>query len=333
MQKNSSVKTNDPINRITRPVTDYFGRNWGILLGFFAMCVIFTIFGNNFLTKTNIVNLLRTCATNCYLAIGVQLAIILAGIDLTGGALAALSGVVCVMTFENAGLPIWMGIAVGILIGVVIGFINGTVITYTGIHPFVVTLAMQSICRGAAYLLANGSPVSTTNRSFSAFGQGSLGPIPLPVVYMAIFLILDFFILNKTRTGRHIYAVGGNELSARFSGINIKKIKILVWTISGAMAGFCGVVLAARMSSGQPATGEGYETDAIAAAVLGGTSFFGGTGTVGGLIIGVLIIGVISNGLNLMHVNSYWQFVIKGIIIIVAVYVDMIKQKRQNAAK
>lgn len=324
---------NNKSNYLVRSVREYFKQNWGILLALLVMCTFFTVFGNNFLTQTNIVNLLRTCATNCYLAIGVQLAIILAGIDLTGGALAALSGVICVMTFENAGLPIWAGIAVGILFGVVVGMINGAVVTYTGIHPFVVTLAMQSICRGAAYLLANGSPVTTTNRSFGAFGTGSLGPIPYPVIYMAVFLVLDYFLLNKTRTGRHIYAVGGNETSARFSGININKIKILVWTISGAMAGFCGVVLAARMSSGQPATGEGYETDAIAAAVLGGTSFFGGTGTVGGLVIGVLIIGIISNGLNLMHVNSYWQYVLKGVIIIVAVYMDMMKQKRQSAAK
>ena len=324
---------NNKSNKMLRPVREYFKQNWGILAALLIMCLFFSVFGNNFLTQTNVVNLLRTCATNCCLAIGVQMAIILAGIDLTGGALAALTGVVCVMTFENAGLPIWIGIVVGVLIGVVVGMANGIIITYTGIHPFVVTLAMQSICRGAAYLLANGSPVTTTNRSFSAFGSGSLGVVPLPVVYMTIFLILDFFLLNKTRTGRHIYAVGGNETSARFSGININKIKILVWTISGAMAGFCGVVLAARLSSGQPSTGEGYETDAIAAAVLGGTSFFGGTGTVGGLIIGVLIIGLISNGLNLMHVNSYWQYVLKGVIIIAAVYVDMLKQKRQNAAK
>lgn len=320
-------------NRFISPIQEYFRQNWGILLALLVMCIFFSIFGKNFLTKTNIVNLLRTCATNCYLAIGVQLAIILAGIDLTGGALAALSGVICVMSFENAGLPMWMGIAIGILIGMIVGMINGVIITYTGIHPFVVTLAMQSICRGTAYLMANGSPVTTTNRSFGNFGTGSLGPIPYPVIYMIIFLVLDAFLLNKTRTGRHIYAVGGNETSARFSGINVKKIKILVWTISGVMAGFCGVVLAARLSSGQPSTGEGYETDAIAASVLGGTSFFGGTGTVGGLIVGVLIIGIISNGLNLMRVNSYWQYVLKGVIIIVAVYVDMLKQKRQNAAK
>ena len=320
-------------NPVVRAVVSYFRANWGILLAFVAMCVIFSIFGNNFLTTNNMVNLLRTCATNCYLAIGVQMAIILAGIDLTGGALAALTGVVCVFSFENMGMPIFVAVLLAIAIGAIVGAINGTVVAYTGIHPFVVTLAMQSICRGSAYLLANGSPITTTNRSFTAMGTGYLGPIPLPVIYMAIFLLLDFILLNKTKTGRHIYAVGGNETAARFSGINVKKIKIFVWTISGALAGFCGVVLAARLSSGQPSTGEGYETDAIAAAVLGGTSFFGGTGSVGGLLIGVLIIGVISNGLNLMHVNSYWQFVLKGIIIIAAVYFDMVKQKRQNTAK
>lgn len=324
------TKTRNPV---IGAVSGYFRTNWGILLAFFAMCLIFSVFGNNFLSTNNMVNLLRTCATNCYLAIGVQMAIILAGIDLTGGALAALTGVVCVMGFEDLGLPVAAAIILAIAIGGIVGAINGSVVAYTGIHPFVVTLAMQSICRGAAYLLANGSPITTTNRSFTTLGTGYLGPIPLPVIYMAVFLLLDFLLLNKTKTGRHIYAVGGNETAARFSGINVKKIKIFVWTVSGALAGFCGVVLAARMSSGQPSTGEGYETDAIAAAVLGGTSFFGGTGTVGGLLIGVLIIGVISNGLNLMHVNSYWQYVLKGIIIIAAVYFDMVKQKRQNAAK
>ena len=320
-------------NRLMRPVKHYFKQNYGILIAFFVMCGLFTVFGNNFLTRNNMMNLLRTCATNCFLAIGVQMAIILGGIDLTGGALAAFSGVLCVMSFESFGLPMQAGIAIGILLGLVIGLANGTIIAYTGIHPFVVTLAMQSICRGTAYLIANGSPVTTVNRSFAAFGSGSaFGVIPYPIIYMTIFLIIDYFLLNKTRFGRHIYAVGGNEISARFSGIDVRRIKILVWTISGAMAGFCGVVLAARLSGGQPSTGEGYETDAIAAAVLGGTSFFGGTGSVGGLIIGVLIIGTISNGLNLMHVNSYWQYVLKGIIIIVAVYADMLKQKKENKA-
>lgn len=326
MIKNSS-------NPILRPIQSYFTRNMGTLAALGAMCVLFSVFGNNFLTQSNMVNLFRDCAINCFLAIGVQLTIILAGIDLTCGAMAALSGVICVMTFATFGLPIYLGIIFGILIGIIVGFINGIIITYTGIHPFVVTLAMQSICRGVAYLIANGSPITTTSTTFDNFGTGYLGPIPLPVVYMLIFLIIDFFLLNKTKTGRHIFAVGGNEMAARFSGININKIKILAWTISGALAGFCGVVLAAQLSSGQPSTGVGYETDAIAATVLGGTSFFGGTGTVGGLFIGVLIIGVISNGLNLMRVNSYWQYVLKGIIIIAAVYFDIVKQKKQNSIK
>lgn len=319
---------------IKRAVTDYFRQNWGILLGLLVLCVIFSIFGKNFLTQKNLLNLLRTCATNCYLAIGVQMAIILAGIDLTGGALAAFTGVMTVAAFQWWGMPVWAAVLLGVVIGLLIGASNGFIIAYSGIHPFVVTLAMQSICRGVAYLVANGSPVTAYGQdAFAKIGQGSLGPVPLPVVYMVIFLIMDYFFLNKTTTGRHIYAVGGNEVSARFSGINVKKIKIMVWAISGTLAGICGVVLASRLASGQPATGEGYETDAIAAAVLGGTSFFGGTGTVGGLLIGVLIIGLISNGLNLMHVNSYWQYVLKGIIIIAAVYVDMMKQKKQNAAK
>lgn len=328
MNKNKSQSA------VGRAVKDYFSQNWGILAGLGILIVIFSIFGKNFLTQKNLLNLLRTCATNCYLAIGVQMAIILAGIDLTGGALAAFSGVMTVAAFQWWGMPVGVAVVLGVLIGLVIGFLNGFIVAYTGIHPFVVTLAMQSICRGTAYLVANGSPVTAYgNDAFAAIGQGSLGPIPLPVVYMIIFLILDFLFLNKTQTGRHIYAVGGNEVSARFSGINVKKIKILVWSISGTLAGFCGVVLASRLASGQPAPGEGYETDAIAAAVLGGTSFFGGTGSVGGLLIGVLIIGLISNGLNLMHVNSYWQYVLKGIIIIAAVYVDMMKQKKQNSAK
>lgn len=321
-------------NGAVRAVKNYFSQNWGILLGLLVLTVVFSIFGNNFLTQKNMLNLLRTCATNCYLAIGVQMAIILAGIDLTGGALAAFTGVMSVSAFTLWGIPVPVAVLMGIAFGLIIGFANGVIVAYTGIHPFVVTLAMQSICRGTAYLVANGSPVTAYgNDMFAAIGQGSLGPIPLPVVYMIIFLICDFFFLNKTKTGRHIYAVGGNETAARFSGIDVKKIKILVWTISGALAGFCGVVLASRLASGQPSTGEGYETDAIAAAVLGGTSFFGGTGSVGGLIIGVIIIGMISNGLNLMHVNSYWQYVLKGIIIIAAVYMDMVKQKKQNSAK
>lgn len=301
--------------------------NAGILIGFVLLSVFLSLFAKNFLTWPNMVNLLRTVSTNAMLAIGVTLAIMLAGIDLTCSAMVALSGVVTVLSLNNFGLPIPVAILLGCLVGVVIGGISGVIIAKTGIHPFVVTLAMQSICRGSAYLLANGAPVTTSNKAFTQLGNGYLGPIPLPVVYMLILFFLMYLLLNKTRLGRHIYALGGNPTAAKYAGINTFLVKVFVWTVSGLLAAFAGVVMASRMSSGQPAAGLSYETDAIAASVIGGTSMFGGVGRTSGVFIGVLIIGMIQNGLNLMHVNSFWQYVIKGVIIIVAVYFDMKKNK------
>lgn len=315
---------------IINSIVTYFKTNLGILIAFMALFLIMCFTAPNFFSYDNFLNVLRTVSTNSFLAVGVMMAIMLAGIDLTGGALIALSGCITVITMTSLNVPMWLAVLLGCLTGLVVGLVNGLIISYTGMHPFIVTLAMQSICRGIAYLVANGSPVSTSSDSFSQIGNGYLGPIPLPVVYMVIFLILQFFLLNKTRIGRHVYAVGGNRVAAKYSGINIHKVEIMVYTISGLLAGFAGVVLSSRMSSGQPAVGVGFETDAIAAAVLGGTSFFGGTGTVGGMFIGVLVIGVINNGLNMMHVNSFWQYVAKGAIILIAVYVDMYRTKKAN---
>ncbi|KFJ05513.1 ABC transporter permease [Bifidobacterium tsurumiense] len=308
-------------------VSKFIKQNLGILIGFATLLVFLSIFADNFLSWANMVNLMRSVSTNAILAIGVMLSIMLAGIDLTCGALVALSGVVAVLSLNNFGLPLPLAIVTGVIIGVVVGLLNGLVIAYTGIHPFVVTLAMQSICRGAAYLAAGGQPVTARNTAFTALGNGYLGPIPLPVVYMIVLFFLLYLLLNKTRLGRHIYALGGNPTAAKYSGINVVKVKVFVWAVSGLLSAFAGVVLASRMSSGQPTAGVGYETDAIAAAVIGGTSMYGGVGRAGGVFIGVLIIGMISNGLNLLHVNSFWQYVIKGIIIIVAVYFDMRKNK------
>ena len=308
-------------------IAKFIKQNLGILIGFLVLLVFLSIFAENFLTWGNIVNLMRSVSTNAILAIGVMLSIMLAGIDLTCGALVALSGVVAVLSLNNFGMPLPVALFAGIIIGLVIGLVNGLVIAYTGIHPFVVTLAMQSICRGAAYLAAGGQPVTARNTAFTQLGNGYLGPIPLPVIYMLVLFFLLYLLLNKTRLGRHIYALGGNPTAAKYSGINVIKVKVFVWAISGLLAAFAGVVLASRMSSGQPTAGVGYETDAIAAAVIGGTSMYGGVGRTGGVFIGVLIIGMISNGLNLLHVNSFWQYVIKGIIIIVAVYFDMRKNK------
>lgn len=315
------------------PFVRFFKANIGILLGFLVLFAVLSLTAENFFTSANFLNVMRTVSTNAYLAIGVMMAIMLGGIDLTGGALIALSGCVTVVSMQRFGAPIPVAVVLGLLIGVIAGCANGVIIAYTGIHPFVVTLAMQSICRGAAYLIANGQPVSIMNEPFTRLGNGYLGPLPLPVIYTLVFMFLAYLLLNKTKIGRHVFAVGGNATAARFSGINIKKVKIMVWTISGFLASFGGVILASRMSSGQPAVGIGFETDAIAAAVLGGTSMYGGVGTVGGMFIGVLVIGIISNGLNLLHVNSYWQYVAKGLIILLAVYIDMYRNKKESSRK
>jgi len=320
-------------NIVIGPFIRFFKANIGILFGFIILFTILSFFADRFFTYSNFINVMRTISTNAYFSIGVMLAIMLGGIDLTCGALLAFSGCVTVVALQRFGVSIPQAVALGLIVGVIAGFANGVIIAYTGIHPFVVTLAMMSICRGGAYLVADGRPIALMNDSFTQLGNGYLGPIPLPVVYMLIFMFLAFLLLNRTKIGRHIYAVGGNPVAASYSGINIKKVKIVVWTISGFLGSFGGVILAARMSSGQPAVGIGFETDAIAAAVLGGTSMYGGVGTVGGMFIGVMVIGIISNGLNLLHVNSYWQYVAKGIIILIAVYIDMYKKRRENARK
>lgn len=315
-------------------IVRYLHANFGFLLAFLLLFAALSIFADNFFSMANFMNVLRTQSTYTFLAIGVMMALILGGIDLSGSAMLAFSGCVCVVAISRFNVPIYLAIIIGLVIGAVIGFASGAIIAYSGIHPFVVTLAMQSICRGAAYLIAGGQPVTLFGYDqFSQLGNGNLWGIPLPVYYMVIFLFLAYLLLNKTRIGRHVYAVGGNSLAAQFSGINIKRVKIMVWTISGTLSAFGGLVLAARMTSGQPALGISFETDAIAACVVGGVSMYGGVGTVGGMFIGILIMGMISNGLNLLHVNSYWQYVVKGIIILLAVYIDMYRKNKESSKK
>ena len=315
---------------ILGPVVRYLKANMGILAAFLVLCAVLSVVADNFATVNNWLTIMRTVSTTGFLAIGVMLAIMLGGIDLVGGAMIACSGCLTVVCMERWGLPMGAAIALGLLVGIAVGFFNGVVIAYTGIHPFVVTLATQSILRGAAYLIADGQPVPLyANTDYPKIGTGMLGIIPYPIIYMLIFFFLQYLLLNKTKAGRYIYAVGGNATAAQFSGINIKRVKIMVWTISGFLASFAGIVLSARLASGQPSTSVGAETDAIAACVLGGTSMYGGVGCTGGVLIGVLVIGVISNGLTLLHVNSNWQYVAKGIIILLAVYVDMIRQNKQ----
>ena len=320
--------------KASNPIVHFFQENMGILIAFAVLCVFLEIMNQRFFTWSNWLTILDNVSKTGFLAIGIMLTIMLGCIDLIAGAGIACSGVLCIVCMERWHLPMVVAIIAGVLVGLLAGMANGFIIAYSGIHPFVVTLAMQSILRGIAYLLANAQPVPLyVNEVFPNIGIARLFGIPLPIIYLVILFFIQWLLLNKTKTGRYIYAVGGNETAARFSGINVEKIKILVWSFSGLLCAFAGVVLAAKLKSGQPSTSVGAETDAIASCVLGGTSMYGGTGRTSGMIIGVFIIGVITNGLTLMHLDVNWQYVVKGVIILVAVYSDMIRQRKSQARK
>jgi ribose transport system permease protein len=310
-------------------IKDFIRNNLGILIGLFVLCIIISVINPNFLTSNNLLNVLRQTSTNLYLALAMTMIIILGGIDLSVGSIMAVVGVVTTTLIASLGAPVLVAVAVGLLVGVLIGAVNGYVAATTIIPPFIITLATMNIARGAAYVLTDGKPVRVMSDSFNFIGSGYIGGfLPTPVLYLIILLILCYFIMNKTKLGRHMYAVGGNAEAAKFSGINIKKVKFFAYAFSGLMAAIAGIVLASRMFSGQPTAGNAAELDAIAAVVLGGTSMTGGYGRIGGTVIGALIIGVLSNGLNLMGVSSFWQFIVKGIVILVAVYADVIKRRK-----
>ncbi len=313
------------------PVVRFFKENLGILIALIALCLILTVnpaTSRTFLTSQNIFNMLRQTSTNLYIACGMTMVIILGGIDLSVGSIIALSGCIAAGCVVHYHFPIAIAILVGILVGLLVGLFNGAVIAKTTIPAFIVTLATMNIARGFAYVYTGGSPVRVITKEWQFIGGGYVGIFPVPVIILFIVLILTGLIMNKTRLGRYIYAVGGNAQAAEFSGINVAKVKFLVQVFSGIMAGLAGIVLASRMYSGQPTAGEGAEMDAIAAVVVGGTSMAGGSGKLGGTIIGGLIIGVLNNGLNLMNVNSFWQYVVKGAVILLAVYVDYLRHRK-----
>ncbi|MBR0094102.1 MAG: ABC transporter permease, partial [Synergistaceae bacterium] len=308
----------------------YLKDNMGTLIGLFAMCVILSFTTNGvFYSQRNLVNVLRQVSSNACLAFGMTFAIITGGIDLSVGSILALSGTLSAGFIVHSGMSVPAAVGTAILIGTALGLFNGFVIAKTTIPPFIVTLAMMQMARGAAYIYSNGQPIRAMIPEYQIIGTGYLGPIPYPVIYMAVFLIICVILLSKTRFGRHVYAVGGNDKAAIFSGVNVARTKMMVYTMSGFLAAFTGVVLCARMSSGQPTAGVGFEMDAIAATVLGGTSMSGGVGKIGSTMIGVLIIGVLNNGLNLLGLNSFWQQIAKGVVILLAVYVDMLKKRRK----
>ena len=299
---------------------------YGIFIAFIAICIMLSIATPYFFTAQNIIIVLRQVSINGILAIGVTFVIIAGGIDLSLGSVLALTGVVAASFAHPGTYALIVPVMLGILTGVIIGAVNGLTITLGKVAPFIVTLGMMTIARGLALVWSDGRPVTNLSPAFNYIGGGDLLHIPVPILLFVLVIIVSAVILNYTRIGRYIYAVGGNENAARASGIRVSGVKLFAYIMCSGLAGLAGIILASRITTGQPNAGIAYELDAIAAVVIGGTSLLGGRGSIAGTVIGVLIIGVINNGLDLLNVTSYYQQIIKGVIIVGAVLLD-----RKNA--
>jgi ribose/xylose/arabinose/galactoside ABC-type transport system permease subunit len=303
--------------------TGAFFSKYGIYFAFVLLAGTLAIWEPSFRKLGNLENILQQISVNGILAVGMTLVIITAGIDLSVGSILALAAVVAT-SFARAndqgqGLhPLIVPLAMGVLTGLACGVVNGVLIAKRRLAPFIVTLGMMTVARGLALVYSQGRPEINLSNAYDAIGDGLAGPGGIVVAAV----LAGIFILHFTRFGRYVYAVGGNELAAKVSGVNTDRVLIGVYAIVGALAGVAGIVESSRVMSGAPSAGEGYELNAIAAVVIGGTSLSGGIGTMAGTIVGVLIIGVMNNGLDLLGVSSYWQQVVKGAIIVCAVLLD-----------
>jgi len=303
----------------------------GILAALIIICIILTFLSEKFLRITNVITILRTTSINAIVAVGMTFVILTGGIDLSVGSIMSLGGVLCSLMIARTNVGILASLLIGLSAGAAVGFINGMCITKLRLVPFIVTLATSYVARGGSYLLTNARPVSIKEEFFYEFGNGMIGnAFPYLIIYMLIVFAIFWILLNRTKYGRRIFAIGGNEEAARFSGIKIDRIIIITYVLSGVLAAFAGIITCAKMYSGQPVIGEDAAMDAIAGVVLGGTSMTGGFGTLTGTIIGCIIIAVINNGMNLIGLNSFWQQVAKGLVILIAVYVDAMKKTRKN---
>jgi putative xylitol transport system permease protein len=312
-------------------------QEYGIFIAFLILVVVLSLSNPYFLTSGNISNVLLQTSINGVLAIGMTFVILTRGIDLSVGSVVALAGIVSASfattsasaAVSGAPYPVFVPIAVGLAVGVACGGVVGTIVSRFAVPAFVATLGMLSAARGLTLIYGNGRPVPALVPEFRAIGTSSLLGIPTPVIILAVVFLVSWWVLTRTRFGRYIYAVGGNPHAAKTSGINVTRIRFSVYVISGALAGLAGMMLSARTGSALPQAGIAYELDAIAAVVIGGTSLAGGVGRVTGTLIGALIIGVMNNGLDLMGIQSYYQQILKGALIVGAVMLD---QKRNQDA-
>lgn len=302
---------------------------YAMLIALVILSVAFALASDVFLSPGNIINVLRQISIMGILSVGTTMVMITGGIDLSVGSVVGVSSVVVAVLISSGISPI-LAIIAALIIGALIGLLNGFLITDIGMFPMIATLATMTIFRGVAYLITGGLPVHGFPDSFLFLGQGYLFGIPFPVIIMALIFILGYIILNHTVFGRRIYGIGGNIEASRLSGIPVKRTLYNVYILQGILAAGAGVILLSRINSGQPTSGAGYEMDVITATVLGGTSVSGGVGNIRGVIIGVLFMGILTNGMVLLNVQDYWQQVIRGGVLILAVAFDLYTIKKSK---
>lgn len=299
----------------------------GSLLGLVLIVVILSVVNGDFLTVGNIFNVLRQISINALIAFGMTFVILTGGIDLSVGSILALSSAFTAGLMAS-GMNTWLAVGIGLVGGLIMGAINGLLITKGKVAPFIATLATMTVFRGLTLVYTQGRPITGFKEDFALLGKGYFLQIPMPIIWMVIAFAVLYIILKHTTFGRRVYALGSNEEATWLSGINTSKVKILVYSISGLLASISGIILTSRLNSAQPTAGGAFELDAIAAVVLGGTSLSGGRGWIVGTLIGAMIIGVLDNGLNLLNVSSFYQQVVKGVVILIAVLLDRSKARK-----
>lgn len=299
-----------------------FLQGWGLFIVFIFICIVFASLSPIFLRPSNLINVMRQVSVIGTAAVGMAILMISGGIDLSIGSHLAFAGLVVAIMMNQFGLPIPLSIVITLIVSILIGFVNSFLVTKIKIPPLIATLGMMSALRGLGYVITRGYPIYDFPTSFMMIGKGYIGPIPIPVIIMLTVFIAGFVLLTKTPLGRYFYSLGGNEEATRLSGIDLTKVRLIAYSICAALTGLAGLILLARINSAQPSVGAGFELDVITAVVLGGVSISGGEGKMPNVLLGVLIIGIISNGLVLLNVHDYYQMVIKGLTLLVAVGID-----------
>ncbi|MEH1941511.1 MAG: ribose ABC transporter permease [Nostoc sp.] len=319
---------NNPVSRNQKSISTLL-EVAGILPILVIICILFAFLSPNFLTGGNIVNILRQASINIVLATGMTFVILTGGIDLSVGSILAVSAVVALLVSLLPALS-WAAVPAALLAGLFLGLLNGALITFLDVPPFIVTLGSLTALRGVAYLIAKGTTLINRDINFAWVGNSYVGPLPWLVIIALLTVIASWFVLRQTVLGVQIYAVGGNERAARLTGIKVNRVLLFVYGISGLLAGLAAIMSASRLYSASGLLGQGYELDAIAAVILGGTSFTGGIGTIGGTLLGALIIAILNNGLTLLNLSYFWQLVVKGLVIILAVMIDRLRRRSRR---